>query len=87
MIDLLAIQQYITNSYNLDKEQAERLILEIPQLFTETRDDYIRQRHLELQEQGHKNNEIFLILQKEIKQRVFPCNETNQRQIRRIIYG
>ena len=75
-------------SSDLTLSQARRAVDEVIAYFSESTDDYVRRRHLEIkQELGLANPEIFKRIETELKQLVFAAPLLTQRQIRRIIYG
>lgn len=81
------IRKYLIDNFGLTGEQAQRLLKELPALFSPTAEEYIRQRHLELQNKGLKNDQIYRQLKQELDGRVFSAGDFSIRQIRRIIYG
>lgn len=81
------IKKYFIDNFALSENQADRLIKELPVLFDSTAEEYIRQRHLELQHEGIKNEEIYETISSELGKRVFSAGDFSIRQIRRIIYG
>ena len=68
--------------------QAERVVAEVIAYLSETPEDYVRRRHLQIkQDQGLANAQIFNRIEAEMTQLVFAAPALTQRQIRRIIYG
>ena len=68
--------------------QARRAVDEVIAYFSETAENYVRRRHLEIkQESALVNPEIFRQIEVEMAQLVFAAPPLTQRQIRRIIYG
>ena len=81
------IKSYIIRNFGIEAEQADKLVDELPALFSFTVDEYVRTRHLELQRQGLKNREIYSKIKQELGRLVFSAGNLSERQIRRIIYG
>ncbi len=80
-------ENYLLSSYSLEKNELDRLIEDLSGAFSETVDEFIHKRHIQLQSEGLRNGEIYKILQKEIKTRLFHGPNLSERQIRRVIYG
>ncbi len=71
----------------MSEAEAHRVIDEVLAFMSETPEDFVRRRHLELQAQGCTNAEIFARIAQELSQRRFSAPPLSERQIRRIIYG
>ena len=80
-------KQYLLSSYQINEKDLARLLDDLAGAFNYTLDSFVQQRHLALQKEGHKNREIYQIIQDEVKSFRFVAPELSQRQIRRIIYG
>jgi 23S rRNA G2069 N7-methylase RlmK/C1962 C5-methylase RlmI len=80
-------QHYILGMYRISQDEFSRLLEDIMEFFNLTLDDYVRLRHLQLQNQGIKNQEIYSRISQEVSQRRFKAPELSERQIRRIVYG
>jgi len=78
---------HVCRSSRLTAQEAEHVIGEVLAYFSQTPDDYVRQRHQELQALGNSNRQIFSTLQNELKARRFGARPLTTRQIRRAIYG
>jgi len=91
MIEKPGIQPLINHlcqGGDLTPSQARKTVDEVIAYFSESPDDYVRRRHLEIkQEQGLANPEIFKRIEVELSQLVFAAPPLTQRQIRRVIYG
>ena len=86
--DIQPLINHLCQSSDLTPLQARRAVDEVIAYFSESPDDYVRRRHLEIkQEQGLANPEIFKRIEAELSQLVFAAPPLTQRQIRRIIYG
>lgn len=71
----------------LTAAEAEQVVNEVLVYFSETPEDYVRNRHQELQALGNSNSDIFSTLQEELQARRFGAKPLTTRQIRRAIYG
>jgi 23S rRNA G2069 N7-methylase RlmK/C1962 C5-methylase RlmI len=83
----LDFQHYILSMYRISQDEFSRLLEDIMEFFNLTLDDYVRLRHLQLQNQGVKNQEIYNRISQELEQRRFKAPELSERQIRRMVYG
>lgn len=80
-------ESYLLSRINIAQKDLYNLLDELSGYFNREVQEFIQERHFELQQQGLKNNTIFQQIQKEIQQRRFCAPELTIRQIRRIIYG
>jgi len=80
-------QHYILSMYRISQDEFSRLLEDIMEFFNLTLEDYVRLRHLQLQNQGVKNQEIYSRICQEVSQRRFKAPELSERQIRRMVYG
>lgn len=80
-------QHYILSMYRISQDEFSRLLEDVMEFFNLTLDDYVRLRHLQLQNQGVKNQEIYNRISQELGQRRFKAPELTERQIRRMVYG
>ena len=78
---------HLSNTSNLNKPEAARIVTEVLHYFDQTTDEYIRQRHQELQKSGLSNPQIYQLIEQELSARVFRSEKVSIRQIRRTIYG
>lgn len=78
---------HLCRNSRLNAQEAEHIVNEVLAYFAETPDEYLRQRHQELQSLGRSNSDIFLVLQHELQNRRFASKPMSTRQIRRAIYG
>jgi len=74
-------------SYGLDSTLAERIVEDILVTFSATPEEWVRSRHIRLQRQGLKNDEIYRLIVAELPSRRFSSPPLTERQIRRLIYG
>ena len=81
------LRDHLRRNYGLQDSVARQIWQDLLAFFTDDPEEYIRRRHLELQDQGLKNDEIYSILGKEVRTMLFPGPKLSDRQIRRIIYG
>ena len=86
--DIKPLIDHLCQSTDLTGAQVNRIIDDVIAYFSETPEDYVRRRHVEIkQETGANNAHVFARIEAELAQRVFACPALTQRQIRRIIYG
>lgn len=78
---------HLCRSSQLTAREAEHLVAEVLEYFSQTPEQFLRTRHQELQSQGYDNTTIFTILQRELSTRRFASKPLTTRQIRRAIYG
>lgn len=78
---------YLVRSSRLTQPEAVRLVNDVLEFLSETPEDYIRRRHLQLQAHGLSNEAIFTQIASELSRRRFRAPAFTQRQIRRVIYG
>jgi hypothetical protein len=77
----------LRRTYGISEPVIQQIWEDLLTYHQQTPEEYIRHRHLELQDQGLKNDQIYRLLRKELNQRLFPGPELSIRQVRRIIYG
>jgi hypothetical protein len=77
----------IVASTTLGREGASRVLDDVIALLDETIEQFVARRHLELQRDGHRNDEIFGLLAQECASWRFRAPSLSQRQLRRIVYG
>lgn len=86
--DIQLLINHLCQGSGLTPPEARKLVDEVIAYFSETPEDYVRRRHLEIkQELGLSNPQIFQRIETELAQLVFAAPELTRRQIRRIIYG
>lgn len=73
--------------FELDEALAHQIVEELREAWSQQPDQFIEQRHQALQRQGYRGDEIYTLLQLELKQRRFAAPPLSLRQIRRRIYG
>jgi len=71
----------------LSQAEASHLIDEVLAYLSESIEQFVRRRHVELQREGYSNRAIYERLAIEASQRRFVAPALTQRQIRRLIYG
>ena len=86
-VDLEDLVAYLARTSDLTAAQAARFVDEVLAYLDESAEEFIRRRHLELQQQGHANSKIFSLIAGELEHRRFRPPDYTERQIRRIIYG
>ena len=86
--DIQLLINHLCHGSGLTSPEAHKIVDEVIAFFSETPEDYVRRRHLEIkQELGLSNAQIFQRIETELTQLVFAAPTLTQRQIRRIIYG
>jgi hypothetical protein len=71
----------------LGTERASRVLDDVLALIDETIEQFVARRHVELQRDGLRNDEIFGLLAEECASWRFRAPSLSQRQLRRIVYG
>jgi len=79
--------RYLAASTGLSQPTTVRVITDVNAYYDETVDGFVRRRHAELREQGHRNDEIWPQISAELNNRRFKAGDLTDRQLRRIIYG
>lgn len=64
----------------------DKLYEEIITFFSEPMKNYIKRRHKQLKKEGYKNSNIYQLISKEVKSRLFKGKDLSPRQIKRIVY-
>ena len=85
-IMLLELKDRLSHIISIEKIDIDKLYNELLSFFSESEQNYIARRHKELQKEKYKNNEIYSILIREIKNHLFVGRKLSERQIKRIIY-
>ena len=85
--ELDELANYLARSSRLSKQEAQRLIDDVLNFFSELPDDFVRRRHWALQTQGLSNDAIFTQLTNELRVRRFRAPDYSARQLRRMVYG
>lgn len=86
-LDLKDLIAFLARTSDLTAAQAARLVDEVLAYLDESAEEFIRRRHLELQQEGHPNSKIFSRICEEVTHRRFRSPAYTERQIRRIVYG
>ncbi len=79
--------EHLERTTRLDRAEAERLVVEVLDYFSEPLRTFVVRRHGELRAEGHKNPEIFSRIGSEARARRFAAPALSERQIRRMVYG
>ena len=79
--------EHLNRTTRMNATEARRLIDEVVTYFADTVERFVRRRHLELQAEQVKNEEIFARIAVELRVRRFAAPALTARQIRRLIYG
>lgn len=80
-------RHYLLSSYPVDAGLLDRLVEDLGEYFSQSVQEYILSRHRELHSSGIRNNEIYVQIQSELKEKRFIGPDLSVRQIRRVIYG
>jgi hypothetical protein len=81
------LARYLAASTGLSQPTAIRVIADVASYFDETVEEFVRRRHAELRQRQRKNEEIWPLIEAELRQRRFAAPGLSERQLRRIIYG
>jgi hypothetical protein len=79
--------RYLAASTGLPQPTAVRVIADVATYFSETVEEFVRRRHIELQQRQRRNQEIWPLIAAELGQRRFAAPGLSERQLRRIVYG
>jgi hypothetical protein len=81
------LARYLAASTGLPQPTVVRVIADVATYFDETVEEFVRRRHAELRHRQHKNEEIWPLIEAELRQRRFAAPGLSERQLRRIVYG
>ena len=81
------LYDHLERTTRLRREEAERVVAEIFEYFSESTEQFVRRRHAELQSESRRNDEIFRLIAAELSGRRFTAPPLTERQIRRLVYG
>jgi hypothetical protein len=87
MDDLEELINHLVQTTRLERAEARRVVREVTAFCSETVEQYVVRRHLELQADRLTNPAIFERLSEEIEARRFRAGTFSARQLRRIVYG
>ena len=79
--------QHLCRSTTLQPDEAARVVAEVIHFYRLTPEEFVAQRHQELQRAGVSNSGIYRTIEQELTERVFRSPKLSIRQIRRLIYG
>lgn len=79
--------RHVMASTGLDEATAARVVADVVSYFSQTVEDFVRQRHAELRELNKRNDDIWPRLAAEVNGRRFGVRDLTERQLRRIVYG
>jgi hypothetical protein len=82
-----ALVEHLERTTRLNRAEAERVVAEVLEYFSEPLEIFVARRHAELQGEELKNAEIFARILAEARQRRFAAPALSERQVRRIVYG
>ena len=81
------LARYLAASTGLPQPTAVRVVADMATYFSETVEEFVRRRHIELRQRQRKNHEIWPLIAAELGQRRFAAPGLSERQLRRIVYG
>jgi hypothetical protein len=81
------LARYLAASTGLPQPTAVRVVADMATYFSETVEEFVRRRHVELRQRQRKNDEIWPLIAAELGQRRFAAPGLSERQLRRIVYG
>jgi hypothetical protein len=79
--------EHLERMTRLSRLEAERVVAEVLEYFSEPLERFVARRHAELQSEDLKNPDIFNRVATEVRQRRFAAPGLSERQIRRMVYG
>jgi hypothetical protein len=82
-----ALVEHLERTTRLSHAEAERVVAEVLDYFSESLEAFVTRRHAELQGEELRNPEIFARLLAETRQRRFAAPTLSERQVRRMVYG
>jgi len=85
MLDELV--DHLAQTTRLSRHEAERIVAEVLEYFSESAEQFVIRRHAELQAEEVRNADIFSRIARELSKRRFAAHALTERQIRRMIYG
>jgi hypothetical protein len=77
----------VVASTGLTPPTAARLVADVLAYFTETTEQFVRRRHVELHRRGLGNADIWPVIAGELGERRVAAPALSERQLRRIVYG
>jgi len=77
----------VATSTGLPVNVAARVVEDVLAFYRQSTEQYVRDRHTELQTAGKKNPEIFPQIAGELRRRLVAAPPLSERQLRRIVYG
>lgn len=87
LADHLDLARHLAASTGLSPPTAVRVIADVASYFSETVEEFVRRRHAELRQRQRKNEEIWPLIEAELRQHRFAAPGLSERQLRRIVYG
>lgn len=78
---------HVAATTGLPESTAARVVADVIAYFGETSGEFVRRRHTELQQRGHKNAQIWASIADELANRPVAADPLSERQLRRIVYG
>lgn len=85
--NIIELKNRLSHIIPIEFVDIDKLYEELISFFSDTQEKFITKRHRELQNEGYKNKDIYIILIGEIKHHLFKGKDLSERQVKRIIYG
>jgi hypothetical protein len=79
--------EHLERTTRLTWSEAQRVVSEVLEYFSEPLEHFVARRHAELQGEELKNPDIFARIAAEVRERRFAAGALSERQIRRMVYG
>jgi len=79
--------EHLERTTRLTPAEAERVVAEVINYFSESLEGFVVRRHAELQSEELRNADIFTRIAAELHERRFAAPPLSERQIRRMVYG
>ena len=71
----------------LSPSSAKQIVEEVTGFYSETLEEFVIRRHLELRAEGKRNADIYRRIREEVRRWRFCAPLPSERRIRRIVYG
>lgn len=82
-----ALLTHLQRTTRLDRAEAEKVVRETLEYFSESPSEFVARRHQELRARGLRNAAIYRRIACEAGERRFASAPLSERQIRRLVYG
>ncbi len=82
-----ALLSHLHRTTRLDRGEAEKVVRETLEYFSESLPEFVARRHRELRAQSLRNEAIYRRIAEEVRERPFAAGPLSERQVRRLVYG